>query len=199
MVAVNIKGDVKKHVKALRGLDRKVIRPAVNSSLNKTATKTRSFLVKEISKNSGVVQKKIRPQLRIIKSNFKKLRATVVVSDSGMSLYKWTGGAAPKRKELAAAVAPSPVVGKYFRATMTKNRHTGFFKRQPKKRIQKNKKSAGGHYYKSSAISELYINPVAKGYMKGQLKQKVDQMMEREFNVILPREINWRLTKQGMQ
>ena len=180
-------------------MQRKVIKPAVNSSLNKTATKTRSFLVKEISKGSGVTQKKIRPELTVVKSSFRKLRSVVIVNSKGMSLYKYTNGANPKRKEVAAAIAPTPVTGKHFVATVGRGRHTGFFKRQPGKRIQKNKRSASGHYYKSSKISELYINPVAKGYYKGQLRDRADRFMAQEFNQILPRELNWRLSRQKLK
>ena len=195
MLAIEVRGSVKEHIKGLNRLQRRVIKPAVNSSLNKTATKTRTFIAKSISKETRIVQKKIRPHLRLVRSSFKKLRAGVIVHDTGQSLYKWTGGADPTRRELAAAIAPTPVTGQYFKASVGKGRHMGFFKRQPGKRINRTKVSKGGYRYKSSKLSELYINPVGKAYRSGRLKKQVDEFMEREFGVVLVRELRWRANR----
>lgn len=175
---ISVRSDVKKATKALTKAERKIIPAATSSALNKTATTVRRKILKEVSVSTGALQKDLKNNAYIIKSNQRKLWATIVGRPNLIALAK-TGR--PKQTPRGAAAGRGPrrrVYKNTFVATM-KSGHEGIFIRKRKTRLP---------------IRELFVASVSRE-MSETLRKVISQLGEKRFLEIFPHELQYRLSR----
>lgn len=127
---LSVKGDLKHFYKSLNELERKAVKPAANSAINKTLSKLRTEVVRDVAGELQLPQKLIRGRLIMQRSNFRTLRGRLVALTADMRLAKI---GKPKQLKQGARVGKH-FVKSGFVAKMPSG-HEGVFKRKGKKRL----------------------------------------------------------------
>lgn len=130
----SVEGDIKKLSKSLDDLQKKIVPLATVTALNKTGTRIKTQIVKQVSVKTKIKQKLIRHRARIGKANRRRKTLNVWFGTYAISYSSFltkTGSV----KETATGIK----IGKFqfpgaFKATMP-NGHTDYYQRKGKKRL----------------------------------------------------------------
>jgi hypothetical protein len=178
-MSVSFKADIKQVTKALSAAQKKVVPKAIASTLNRVATSVRRKLLKEIQLTTGAIQRDIKEDTYIIKSNQRKLIASII----GKATLIPVGKLNPKQTRRGVTAGRGKTRRTYrgaFVATM-RSGHAGVFLRKSKRPLP---------------IKELFVTSVA-----GEMKRKIaiHRLMQLEAGLIFkkdfPRQLKFRLDK----
>jgi hypothetical protein len=113
---------------------------AIRRALNRGAVSARTFLVKEIAKDTGLKSGEVRDAIKIREATAQNLTAEVSITGKRIPLIKFNArGPEPSRGRGRGVTARGPgLAGRYpqaFIATVGSGRHRGVFQRRTKARL----------------------------------------------------------------
>jgi len=174
-LSFSVKGDINKMSKSLNFLQKKLVPLATVTALNKTGTKTKTQIVKQVSTRTKIKSKLIRRRVKIYKAN-KHTKSIVVFfgtyNISYASFLTKSGNVIETKKGIR--------IGKFnfpgaFKTTMP-NGHTDYYQRKGKNRLPIKKASVGIYQEAQTAMNysqKVFAPKIFKKEFDYELKRRL--------------------------
>lgn len=179
LISANVNGAVRELTESLDEIEKKVIRRSVNSALNRTSTQVKAHTAKAIAKETGLLQKQIKPHIVRYKSEFTTLETGVIITGKHLDLTEF------KPKQLKKGIRAKP----WGKLRTFPGSFVGT-DRKGKKRVFVRKGK------KARPLSVLFGPSIMVEFQRDKFFKKVASIVTKNFPIHFARDLIFNLKKQ---
>lgn len=179
-ITLDIQSDVDRMVRQMKA-DTKHVKPALNKTLNLMATTIRKDGVKNLSKKTGLQQKKLREAITIIRANFTTMSARIEARGKPFNLASFSAKAKKVGGRMGVTAKPWNKQRFFPKAFVLNVPGKPIFKRIGKGR---------------RGIKPVYGPGVARESLREPIIELYNRTGVRRFRVVFPRELRNRMSRR---
>ena len=182
--SLDVQADFKEVEKMLWYVEKKVIKQATTTTLNRVAASVQSLAVKLLAADIGIKAKDVRRYLRVRKASWDNLYSSIEASGKRIPIGKMGPKQRPKGVSYGSNAKTSVKVGYIpgsFVATMSSG-HVGVYKRKGKER---------------TPLVERYGPSIPHVFIQNAINRALLQLAKERWDKEFPHQIKFRLQKAG--